>query len=105
MRMKTGLYLLVIWLVLWSSGCGESEDETAGTAVPATHTPVPTPLTSDADDNDNFIVVATDAPNAPFTVFDEFGSVDGFESRLLENIAVEADLDYEIVVTPLCQTF
>ncbi|HUM71571.1 MAG TPA: ABC transporter substrate-binding protein, partial [Chloroflexota bacterium] len=39
-------------------------------------------------------------PHPPYTVFDAYGVVDGFDSRVLENIAANANLDYELIVTP-----
>ncbi|MCP4356522.1 MAG: transporter substrate-binding domain-containing protein, partial [Chloroflexi bacterium] len=93
------LILVLLWLLLVA--CQEQGDVVEATAVPPTPTlaatptnAVPTPRSQD------FIIVATDAPNAPYTVFDDFGVVDGFDSRVLENIASDANLDYELIVTP-----
>ncbi|WP_420641018.1 ABC transporter substrate-binding protein [Candidatus Leptofilum sp.] len=96
--MKRILLLLATFLLLVA--CARSGEETAVTPQPATPTPSATeeapPLLGDED----FIVIATDAPLPPFTEFDPFGDLDGFVSRLMENIAAEANLDYEFVVTP-----
>jgi peptide/nickel transport system substrate-binding protein len=86
-------------VLLLSVSCGEQGEQTEATAVPLTPTSEPTRVVAPAFDQD-FIVVATDAPNPPFALFDDFGVVDGFDSRVLENIASDADLDYELIVTP-----
>jgi peptide/nickel transport system substrate-binding protein len=89
-------------LLLLLLACREEASDTAVTPLPPTPIPVlPTEAPPTLDLNRNFIVVATDAPNEPYTLFDPFGDVDGFDSRLLENIAVEAGLEYELVVTPV----
>lgn len=100
MKKVMRLLLPVLWL-MGSAGCGEPEATVTVTAVPLTVTaeapPTATAVTAQPQD---FIVVATDAPNPPFTLFDDFGVVEGFDSRILENIASDADLDYELIVTP-----
>ncbi|MCB9008129.1 MAG: transporter substrate-binding domain-containing protein [Ardenticatenaceae bacterium] len=96
--MKRIYLLLGAFLLL--AACARNNVETAVTPIP------PTPTASATEEailpvgQPDFIVVATDAPLPPFTAFDKFGDLDGFVSRLMENIAVEADLDYEFVVTP-----
>jgi peptide/nickel transport system substrate-binding protein len=82
--------------------CTNAGQETAATVVPPTPTaPVlATSETSAADRDRRFIVIATDAPNPPFTQFDQFGNVTGFNNALMDNIAATADFDYEFVVTP-----
>lgn len=96
--MKRNLLLLVTILLL--AACARSGEETAVTAIPATPTPAPTEAALSPASQQDFIVIATDAPLPPFTEFDKFGDLNGFDSRLMENIAVEANLDYEFVVTP-----
>ncbi|MCA9916702.1 MAG: transporter substrate-binding domain-containing protein [Anaerolineales bacterium] len=96
--MKRNLLLLAIFLLL--AACARSGEETAVPPQLPTPTPAVTEEAAPIVDDDNFIVIATDAPLPPFTEFDQFGDLDGFVSRLMENIAVEADLDYEFVVTP-----
>jgi peptide/nickel transport system substrate-binding protein len=89
--------VLLIWLL---AGCSDGE-EVAATAVPPTPTPLAEPTLPATPSRDrDFIVVATDAPHPPYTLFDAFGVVDGFDSRVLENIAADANLDYELIVTP-----
>jgi peptide/nickel transport system substrate-binding protein len=93
--------LILLILATLMTACGDNGTPAEVTAVPPTASPFPQPtqpVTSNRDEN--FIVVATDAPNAPYSLFDEFGLVDGFDSRILANIAAEANLDYELVVTP-----
>ena len=96
--MKRNLLLLVTLLLLIA--CARDGDETAVTAIPPTPTAAATQEVLFPPSQQDFIVIATDAPIPPFTEFDKFGDLDGFVSRLMENIAVEADLDYEFVVTP-----
>lgn len=48
----------------------------------------------------DFIVIATDAPNPPFTEFDKFGSVIGFNNDLMARLSAIDDFTYEFVVTP-----
>ncbi|MFZ1396091.1 MAG: ABC transporter substrate-binding protein [Candidatus Promineifilaceae bacterium] len=92
------MLLLAIFLLL--AACARGGEETAVPPQPATPTPAATQEATLPTDDENFIVIATDAPLPPFTEFDQFGDLDGFVSRLMENIAVEANLDYEFVVTP-----
>lgn len=96
--MKRNLLLLIILLLL--AACARVGEETAVTPNPPTPTAAATEETLLPPSQQDFIVIATDAPIPPFTEFDKFGDLDGFVSRLMENIAVEADLDYEFVVTP-----
>lgn len=83
------------------AGCQRDNPETtADTLTPqvAVLTPQPT-LTVQARTED-FIVIATDAPLPPFSDFDPFGNVIGFNNSVMESIAAAAGLDYEFVVTP-----
>jgi peptide/nickel transport system substrate-binding protein len=48
----------------------------------------------------NFVVIATDAPLPPFTNFDQFGTIEGFDIDVMDNIARIAGIEYEFVVTP-----
>ncbi|MCB8974063.1 MAG: transporter substrate-binding domain-containing protein [Ardenticatenaceae bacterium] len=96
--MKRNYLFLVILLLLVA--CARGGEGTAVPPQPPTPTPAATEEAAPITDDDNFIVIATDAPLPPFTQFDQFGDLDGFVSRLMENIAIEADLDYEFVVTP-----
>ncbi len=97
--MKRFVQLWLLVLLLLTAGCGEPGEAVAVTAVLSTPTSEPTPMAAPQREQD-FIIVATDAPHPPYTVFDAFGVVDGFDSRVLENIASDADLEYELIVTP-----
>lgn len=97
MRHQVQIIFFVVLLLL--AGCSEPEERVEVTAVPPTPTSEPTPVLTPETERD-FIVVATDAPRPPFALFDDFGVVDGFDSRILENIASDADLAYELIVTP-----
>jgi polar amino acid transport system substrate-binding protein len=94
----TALLLLVMSL----AACGERSNETAVTAVPPTPTvsiePTVNPV-STADDD--FLIIATGAPDPPFSDFDQFGEVIGFNEEAMASIAAVAGFDgYEFVVTP-----
>ncbi len=90
--------VLLMWLLV---GCGDGEEVAATAVPPTTPTPASEPTLAAVPPRDrDFIVVATDAPHPPYTVFDAFGVVDGFDSRVLETIAATANLDYELIVTP-----
>ncbi len=108
---KCSFTLIFVLLLL---GCRESDGElgTTETAVPATPTTIaiaeettsaiePTPTTSPPIKNSNYLIIATDAPVPPFTDFDEFGEIIGFNGALIENLVTAAQFDgYEFVVTP-----
>ena len=96
--MKRNMLLLVIFLLLVA--CARGGEDTAVTPQPPTPTATATESAPQTFGEQDFIVIATDAPLPPYTEFDKFGDLDGFVSRLMENIAVEANLNYEFVVTP-----
>lgn len=86
------------FLILMLAACTDGDRETAVTTVP----PTPTTIVESTPESSsrNFIVVATDAPNPPYTEFDQFGNVSGFIQRIMAEIATSAGLEYEFVVTP-----
>ncbi|HEX6386627.1 MAG TPA: ABC transporter substrate-binding protein, partial [Anaerolineae bacterium] len=90
------LALLAVCLV----SCGGQEMMATAVAPTPTNSAVATDDVSTTLDERDFIVIAADAPNPPFTDFDEFGNVSGFDSALVKNLATEADFEYEFVVTP-----
>jgi peptide/nickel transport system substrate-binding protein len=92
--------LVLLTTVLLLVACAGDGEETAAPTLPPTPTTAATEEASLPPSQQDFIVIATDAPLPPFTGFDQFGDLDGFVSRLMENIAVETNLDYEFVVTP-----
>ena len=96
--MKRNLLLLATFFLL--AACAGDGEETAVTPIPPMPTASATEEAIVPPGPQDFIVIATDAPLPPFTEFDPFGDLDGFISRLMENIAVETNLDYEFVVTP-----
>lgn len=93
---------LVFFVLCWALvACRTNQPETQATAVPPTATAVipPTPATLPADDN--YLIIATDAPNPPFTNFDKYGTLIGFEPDILQFISNRAGFEgYELVVTP-----
>lgn len=92
--------VVFLLLLLLPAACGDSGSETAVTAVPLTPTTDPASLIPATPVPSDFIVVATDAPNPPFTEFDDFGNVSGFIERIMAEIASAGSLAYEFVVTP-----
>lgn len=87
-------------MIVLMAACGDGREETAVTAIPPTPTNDVVATSIAAPNASDFIVVATDAPNPPFTDFDQFGNVTGFVERVMAEIAATVDLDYEFVVTP-----
>lgn len=98
-RIKHVSLLFGCAILLLLSACSQPENDVLETAVPVTATPDITPTPIDTGDP-NFIVVATDAPNPPYTQFNEFGDVTGFSAEAFAEIAASAGLNYELVVTP-----
>jgi peptide/nickel transport system substrate-binding protein len=91
---------LLLSAVLLLAGCGRSElgDNAARPTATVQHiqptiAPIPTR-------DPNFVVIATDAPLPPFTSFDRFGVIEGFDKEIMDEIAAAAGLEYEFVVTP-----
>lgn len=96
-RIKFLAFGLVFLFVL--AACSQPEQDEAATAVPSTATPQVTPTPVEVRD-DAFLVVATDAPNPPYTAFDPFGDVVGYSATAFNEIAAEMGVTYEMVVTP-----
>ena len=93
-------FLTAVLFILLLAACSDGGEETAVTAIPPTPTTDAIATSIAAPNATDFIVVATDAPNPPFTDFDQFGNVTGFVERIMAEIAATVDLDYEFVVTP-----
>ena len=90
----------IFFLAILIAGCGQGAPEDAETAPTATpQNPVATAAPIPTRDSD-FVVIATDAPLPPFTQFDEFGNVIGFDNSVMEAVASSAGFEYEFVVTP-----
>jgi len=92
--------ILILLIVLATAACQRTDlvaPAVNPTTTPeneeATIAPIPTR-------DPNFIVIATDAPLPPFTNFDQFGAIEGFDKEVMDNIARIAGFDYEFVVTP-----
>jgi peptide/nickel transport system substrate-binding protein len=102
---RTPIVALLLALLALSGmvACSNEGGETAVTPPPIpptpTNQPEPTAVTAALPDPD-FIVIATDAPNPPFTNFDEFGNVVGFSESIMSSLAAEAGFEYEFVITP-----
>ena len=98
-RLSVNVFLMM-WLFL-AAGCRRAEPETAAPLLSPTATsPAPATVASPPVADRDFIVVATDAPNAYFANFDKLGNVIGFNNDLMARLAAIADFDYEFVVTP-----
>ncbi len=94
--MQRGLLILLMLLAL--AACG-GEEPPAGTPPQPTAAVAPTadlPIPADSE----LVVVATDAPLPPYSDFDQFGNVVGFNAAVMEALAARAGFDYEFVVTP-----
>ncbi|MCB8945416.1 MAG: transporter substrate-binding domain-containing protein [Ardenticatenaceae bacterium] len=103
MKMKILPNLMLLWLAGWLLvGCMEQPDEVVATAVPPTPTSEIQPTASTAPvADDDFLIVATSAPDPPFTDFDAFGEVVGFNKEVMASVAALAGFEgYEFVVTP-----
>jgi peptide/nickel transport system substrate-binding protein len=91
---------LALFLLVVLAACDTQREQSAADITPIATVPaVPTtdlPINRDRD----LIVIATDAPFPPFTDFDLFGNVIGFNDAIVEAIAERTGLDYEFVVTP-----
>ena len=95
-KMKRGLAVLFVLLAL--AACG-GEEPPANTLPQPTAPVAPTadlPIPADSD----LVVVATDAPLPPYSDFDPFGNVVGFNAAVMDALAARAGFDYEFVVTP-----
>ena len=93
-------YVLAALLIIpFLAGCASAGEETAVTPSPPPPTAAPTPGAGSAAGQD-FVVIATDAPNPPFTLFNPVGEVEGFDADLLAAIMAAAELEYELIVTP-----
>ena len=99
MKRFSRFFVLLVVAALGAS-CGGEEISTTPAAPLPTPSAEPTGNAAAVASERDYVVIATDAPNPPFTDFDEFGNVSGFESALVENLATAADFEYEFVVTP-----
>ena len=87
-------------MLLILAACG-GEEPVAEPVVEPTVAVAPTADLPDAIEADSeLLVIATDAPLPPYSDFDAFGNVVGFNAAVMEAIAAEAGLDHEWVVTP-----
>ncbi len=87
-------------MAIFVNGCQQDAPELTvadPTATPAAAQPTAEPVATRERD---FVVIATDAPLPPFTRFDQFGNIEGFDSAVMDNIAAISGFEYEFVVTP-----
>jgi peptide/nickel transport system substrate-binding protein len=91
---------LALFLLALLAACDTQRERPAVDITPVAT--VPTTPTADLTINRNrdLLVIATDAPLPPFTDFDLFGNVIGFNDAVIEAIADRTGLEYEFVVTP-----
>ena len=91
---------VLLLLLLALAACG-GEEPPAETVVEPTVAVVPTADLPDAIEADSdLLVIATDAPLPPYSDFDAFGNIVGFNAAVMDAIAAKAGLDHEWVVTP-----
>lgn len=102
-RRRASLVAAILVALLLVVGCSDrGEEEPTAQALPtATSTMAAPEGTPGAQEDIRFITVATDAPSRfkDFADIDPFGNVTGFDPDVMADLAVEADLDYEFVVT------
>ena len=85
--------------MLFLAACAGEEEPTVDTLPEPTVAVAPTadlPIPPDSE----LLVIATDAPLPPFSDFDAFGNVVGFNAAVIEAVAGRAGMEYEFVVTP-----
>lgn len=92
------LLLASVLLLLSLASCDQDGAEQEVTVVSPIPTPVDEPTETPAGE-DRFVTIATDAPYPPFAMFDEFGTVIGFDAEMAENLLSRAGYQYEFVVT------
>lgn len=94
-------YLLLLFFMsalLVSCRTEEAEPEVTPLAPTPTLDPEPaTPALTPA--LENYRTIAIDAPFPPFSSFDDFGTVVGFDAELAQNLMARLGYDYEFVVT------
>lgn len=99
--MKRFFFWLLLAVTAVCISCADDAAEPEETAVVATpETAVQPAEPSRPLDDSNFIVIATDAPSPPFTEFDPFGNVVGYNSSILAALSRLDGFEYEFVVTP-----
>lgn len=93
-------FILTLMVMVTAAACRQPNigiPATNPTATPGSLEPTIAPIPTR---DPNFIVIATDAPLPPFTNFDQFGTIEGFDVEVMDNIGRLAEFDYEFVVTP-----
>lgn len=82
------------------AACDRAPEPPAGEPTPAPTLAAAPTADLPVDPAGDLLVIATDAPLPPFSEFDAFGNVVGFNNAVIERVASRAGLDYEFVVTP-----
>ncbi len=97
---RASFLLLLILAVAFAAGCGGEEPEPAMTAPAPAPTVDPEPLPpAGTPAGENYRTIAVDAPFPPFSSFDDFGTIAGFDAELAQNLMGRLGYDYEFVVT------
>lgn len=92
----TILLTLLLMLVACDDSPEPATDETTPAPTVAAQPTADLPVNAAGD----LLVIATDAPLPPFSDFDPFGKVIGFNNAVIEQVAARSGLAYEFVVTP-----
>jgi peptide/nickel transport system substrate-binding protein len=97
---RVRLLLALIFALLLFASCRDSEQEPPlsppAPSPTAAQEPTASALTPVADD---YRTIAIDAPFPPFSDFDDFGTVVGFDAELAQTLMARLGDEYEFVVT------
>ncbi|NLF64040.1 MAG: transporter substrate-binding domain-containing protein [Chloroflexi bacterium] len=92
--------VLILVLALLAACAGDEEEPAATPTAPTPTAELQEPTVQAATPAaENFKAIAIDAPFPPFSDFDDFGNVVGFDAELAQNLMARLGYDYEFVVT------
>lgn len=93
------LFLALLGAGLILVGCQRQEAEQEATTIPPTATMEQAPTATPSPRDEEYVTIATDAPYPPFSDFDDFGTVVGFDAEMAATLLSRAGYEYEFVVT------